>query len=51
MSASIKLETGYICLRAELNDSQSARHFLTILPKEINMLRWGDEYYGACGIV
>lgn len=50
MSTSIKLGTGSIELKAELNDSKSARHFLAILPKEIRMSRWGNEYYGACGI-
>jgi hypothetical protein len=37
-------------LAAELNDSQTATLFAETLPATISLSRWGDEYYGSCGI-
>jgi len=37
-------------LHAELNDTDTARTFFSNLPMEIPMTRWGDEYYGSCGL-
>ena len=37
-------------LKAELNDSPTAQEILQRLPMEISFSRWGDEYYGSCGI-
>lgn len=37
-------------LSAELNDSPSAKKLMSLFPLEITMSRWGDEYYGDCGI-
>ena len=35
---------------AQLNESDTARAFLDKLPMAISMSRWGDEYYGDCGL-
>ena len=37
-------------LAAELNDSDSAAAFKGLLPTKISMSRWGEEYYGGCGL-
>ncbi|OGW51444.1 MAG: hypothetical protein A2Y81_07470 [Nitrospirae bacterium RBG_13_43_8] len=44
----IKIET--FELSAELNDSVTATKLLSLLPLKFPMSRWGDEYYGDCGI-
>jgi hypothetical protein len=41
---------GSVTLEAELNDSETARQIAAALPLQCSMSRWGDEYYGACGI-
>ncbi|MGB9716261.1 MAG: cyclophilin-like fold protein [Thermodesulfovibrionales bacterium] len=50
MPTKIKLIIGTLELSAELNESPSARKLISLLPLEFNMSRWGDEYYGDCGI-
>lgn len=50
MSTPIKIKIGTLELSAELNDSPTAKKLLYLLPTEFNMSRWGDEYYGDCGI-
>ena len=35
---------------AELNSSPVADLLWDMLPMNISMNRWGDEYYGSCGI-
>ncbi len=35
---------------AELNDSPAAAELLRALPLELRMSRWGEEYYGNCGL-
>jgi hypothetical protein len=35
---------------AELNDSPAAAELLQLLPLELRMSRWGEEYYGSCGL-
>ena len=37
-------------ITAEINSSQTAKLFLKSLPLRLSMGRWGDEYYGDCGI-
>ena len=37
-------------LRGELNESPSAEALLSLLPLSFTMTRWGDEYYGGCGV-
>ena len=50
MPTRIMLKTGSEKLQAELNDSPVAEKLLKTLPAKIRMSRWGDEYYGDCGI-
>ena len=35
---------------AVLSGSTTAARFYDLLPLEITMQRWGDEYYGDCGL-
>ncbi len=35
---------------AELNDSAAAQALADSLPLTVQMSRWGDEYYGDCGL-
>jgi hypothetical protein len=50
MPTPIKIKIGTLELSAELNDSPTARKLISLLPVEFSMSRWGDEYYGDCGI-
>ncbi len=50
MAERILIRIGPLELAAELNDSPTARGLLAELPLEFRMFRWGDEYYGDCGI-
>jgi hypothetical protein len=50
MSTPVIIKIGEIKLSAELNDSPSAEKIKLLLPLEFSMSRWGDEYYGDCGI-
>ena len=46
----ITLSIGELALLAELKDSPLADRLLGLLPIEVEMTRWGDEYYGTCGL-
>lgn len=50
MPTPITIKIGTVELSAELNDSPTARKLISLLPVEFSMSRWGDEYYGDCGI-
>ncbi|UCB45636.1 MAG: hypothetical protein JSV25_15750 [Spirochaetota bacterium] len=50
MAIKIKIKTGGKELTAVLNESATAKHFYEQLPLKISMQRWGDEYYGDCGL-
>jgi hypothetical protein len=50
MLTPIKIKIGTLELSAELNDSPTSKKLISILPLEFSMSRWGDEYYGDCGI-
>lgn len=50
MPTPIIIRIGELILSAELNDSPSAGKLKSLLPLDISMSRWGDEYYGDCGI-
>ncbi|OGW36824.1 MAG: hypothetical protein A2Y97_06135 [Nitrospirae bacterium RBG_13_39_12] len=50
MPTTVIIKTGALIIPAELNDSLSAKKLRTLLPLELSMSRWGDEYYGDCGI-
>ena len=50
MPKTIKIIIGDLELSAELNKSSTSKTLASILPLEFTMSRWGDEYYGNCGI-
>jgi hypothetical protein len=50
MPAKIKIQIDDIALDSELNDGECAKEIARALPLEIEMSRWGDEYYGNCGV-
>lgn len=50
MTTPIKIRTEALELLAELNDSPTAKKLTSLLPLEFSMSRWGDEYYGDCGV-
>jgi hypothetical protein len=50
MPTLIAIKIGTLEISAELNDSVTATKLLSLLPLEFSMSRWGDEYYGDCGI-
>lgn len=50
MGRSIEIEVNGQRIPAELNDSKTAKLFAETLPATITLSRWGDEYYGGCGV-
>lgn len=50
MGKKIIIKIGEREFTAELNKSMSARLFYETLPANLSMTRWGDEFYGNCGI-
>ena len=50
MDERIRITSGEVDLTADLNGSVSAEALLKVLPLELRMSRWGDEYYGDCGV-
>ena len=50
MAQQIHIITGQVKLTAQLNDSPSAKALVKALPMQLSMSRWGDEYYGECGL-
>jgi len=50
MPTPIKIKIGTLELSAELNESPTAKKLISLLPLAFSMSRWGDEYYGDCGI-
>ncbi len=50
MPTPLIIKVGDLKISAELNDSPSAEKLRLLLPIEFSMSRWGDEYYGDCGI-
>jgi hypothetical protein len=50
MPDTIRLKITHRIVEAELNDSETARMLLELLPITISMQRWGEEYYGDCGL-
>ncbi|MBM4129125.1 MAG: hypothetical protein FJ243_03270 [Nitrospira sp.] len=50
MPTPVMIRIGGLALSAELNDSPSATVLKSLLPLDFNMFRWGEEYYGDCGI-
>ena len=50
MAERIRITSGELELTADLNESVSAEALVKVLPLELRMSRWGDEYYGDCGV-
>lgn len=50
MSTSISIKVNGKLLSAELNDSRGASLLLEALPIKLSLSRWGEEYYGNCGL-
>ena len=50
MSGKISLTVEGVELRGTLNDSPIAAALAGLLPADLSMSRWGDEYYGAIGL-
>lgn len=50
MATNILIDVNGRILEAELNDSSAAGDLEKKLPMTISMNRWGDEYYGDCGL-
>ena len=49
-STAISITIDDVELKAELNDSPSAAALAERLPATLSLSRWGDEYYGSCGV-
>ncbi len=50
MGKKIRIRFGEREVTATLNESRSAELFYETLPAKLSMTRWGDEYYGNCGV-
>jgi hypothetical protein len=50
MAKQIQITVNGNATTAKLNESDTARSFFEKLPMAISMSRWGDEYYGDCGL-
>lgn len=50
MAVDITFTVEDVTLQAILNDSPIAAALGDLLPAEIRMSRWGDEYYGSIGL-
>ena len=48
MDIVLKIES--LELKAQLNSSAAAVAFAALLPMTLRLSRWGDEYYGNCGV-
>ena len=46
----IEITINSLVLEAELNQSDVAVQLADALPATMSLSRWGDEYYGNCGI-
>ena len=50
MSQAISITIQNQHFTAQLNDSPAAQQLLDALPLKLRMSRWGEEYYGDCGL-
>ena len=46
----IDLDFGSFVLKAELFDTEVAKRFIQNLPYDVELTKWGNEYYGSIGI-
>lgn len=49
-NTSIELEFGSVVLNARLFDTTIAKKFLQHLPVTVNLMQWGEEFYGSIGV-
>ena len=50
-SQTFVLEIGSVALEGRFNDSATAAEIAAACPIDLRLSRWGDEYYGDCGVV
>jgi hypothetical protein len=50
MSQAVSIKIQNQRFAAELNDTPAAQQLLEALPLKLRMSRWGQEYYGDCGL-
>ena len=50
MSQAVSIKIQNQRFAAELNDTPAAQQLLEALPLNLRMSRWGQEYYGDCGL-
>ena len=50
MSVPVQLRIGTTVVKAELNDGVVAGAVVAALPATLRLTRWGEEYYGSCGV-
>lgn len=50
MGQKINIKINNETFPAELNDSDAAKSIVESLPLSFRMSKWGDEYYGDCGL-
>ena len=50
MENKIQIKIGSKSCAAELNSSETSKLFYQKLPMTLSLGRWGDEYYGDCGV-
>ena len=49
-SQTFLLKLGDMALEGRFNDSATAASIAAACPLDIRLSRWGDEYYGDCGV-
>jgi hypothetical protein len=49
-NTSVELEFGSEVLSARLFDTDIAKKFLQHLPVTVNLMQWGEEFYGGIGV-
>jgi hypothetical protein len=49
-NTSIELDFGSLVLSARLFDTDIAKKFLRHLPVTVNLMQWGEEFYGGIGV-
>ena len=49
-NTSIELDFGSVVLGARLFETAIAKNFLQHLPVRVNLMQWGEEFYGSIGV-
>ena len=50
MATAVTINIDGVVFEAELNDSAIAGRVAELLPANVRMSRWGEEYYGSIGL-